>query len=139
MDYKFKLISTEYVEGNFKRNEDIFNSKDTISSIGGNIEIGSLNERSTNDIMKLALKLKLVVVTKERKTDLEIAKMETKNILLFEFENKEIMSDIKEKPQNYNELIKNMVNTGYLSIKEYIENSFSRAKLSVQLPFTLMK
>ena len=140
MDYKFKLEETEYLEGSFKRKEEIEIENNEIStSIGGQLEIGSLNDRETDSISKLALKIKLEKIVEIPKTKDKIAEMKTGHILIYDLDDKKLMEDIKNNPDDNKEIIRNMINTGYLSIKEYIESSFSRAKIPVKLPFILME
>ncbi|ELC8437048.1 hypothetical protein ACSXBB_02535 [Clostridium perfringens] len=139
MDYNLEIIKSEYIQGSFKKNTNLDKEVvENVTNISGDVELGIAknSEGEENLAIKLLLEVK-VISDKERK---EIAIAKNEYIFIFKLEDSElsykiINSDLKE--DELLNLTNELVNMGYITIKEYIENIFKRADINITLPIKI--
>lgn len=138
MSYDFKLESTEYVEGHFKKYEEssVITEKLNIE-IGVEVGIGTMfdNVEKENVSVGTKTKFRVEVTSKEEK---KLAVMDLTYIFIFQPNNEEFISKLVNeelREEELNSSIKKMTEQGYLNIRGFIEKTFLKAKMPLELPY----
>ena len=139
MDYNLEIIKSEYIQGSFKKNTNLDKEVvENVTNISGDVELGIAKNSEGEENLAIKLLLEVKVISDKDRKDIAIAKNEY--IFIFKLEDSElsykiINSDLKE--DELLNLTNELVNMGYITIKEYIENIFKRADINITLPIKI--
>lgn len=139
MDYNLEIIKSEYIQGSFKKNTNLDKEVvENVTNISGDVELGIAKNSEGEENLAIKLLLEVKVISDKDREEIAIAKNEY--IFIFKLEDSElsykiINSDLKE--DELLNLTNELVNMGYITIKEYIENIFKRADINITLPIKI--
>ncbi|EOU2061899.1 hypothetical protein C4D23_10015 [Clostridium perfringens] len=139
MDYNLEIIKSEYIQGSFKKNTNLDKEVvENVTNISGDVELGIAKNSEGEENLAIKLLLEVKVISDKDRKEIAIAKNEY--IFIFKLEDSElsykiINSDLKE--DELLNLTNELVNMGYITIKEYIENIFKRADINITLPIKI--